>query len=80
MDNNKPLSTEIMLEFRDLKHELVIQADVQRALTEAVQQLTSQFNQFRHIANLKLDAVSNTQLAELAEAREELAKLRKAFH
>jgi len=69
------LSKEVMLQFRDLKHEMVIQADVQRALTEALQQLTSEFNQFRHIANLKLEAISNTQLAEIAELKEELARV-----
>lgn len=69
------LSKEVMLQFRDLKHEMVIQADVQRALTEALQHLTSEFNQFRHIANLKLEAISNTQLAEIAELKEELARV-----
>jgi len=69
------LSKEVMLQFRDLKHEMVIQADVQRALTEALQQLTSEFNQFRHIANLKLEAISNSQLAEIAELKEELARV-----
>jgi len=69
------LSKEVMLQFRDLKHEMVIQADVQRALTEALQQLISEFNQFRHIANLKLEAISNTQLAEIAELKEELARV-----
>ena len=69
------LSKEVMLQFRDLKHEMVIQADVQRALTEALTHLTSEFNQFRHIANLKLEAISNTQLAEIAELKEELARV-----
>jgi hypothetical protein len=66
---------EIALHFRDLKHELLIQADVQRALTEAIQKLTSEFNQFRHLANMKLDAVSDTQLNEIAELKEEVARI-----
>ena len=45
---NQEHVSQIALYFRDLQHEMVIQADVQRALTEALQQLTSEFNQFRH--------------------------------
>lgn len=66
---------EIALYFRELQNEMVIQADVQRALTEALQHLTSEFNQFRHMANIKLEAISNTQLGEIAELKEELARI-----
>tara|TARA_B100001750_G_scaffold247929_1_gene275697 strand:+ start:1518 stop:1754 length:237 start_codon:yes stop_codon:yes gene_type:complete len=72
---NQEHVNQIALYFRDLQHEMVIQADVQRALTEALQQLTSEFNQFRHIANIKLEAISNTQLGEIAELKEELARI-----
>tara|TARA_B100000530_G_scaffold275345_1_gene188273 strand:- start:13138 stop:13374 length:237 start_codon:yes stop_codon:yes gene_type:complete len=72
---NQEHVSQIALYFRDLQHEMVIQADVQRALTEALQQLTSEFNQFRHIANIKLEAISNTQLGEIAELKEELARI-----
>ena len=65
---------DVMGWFRDLKQEQLIQVDVQRALTEAIQKLTSEFNQFRHIANMKLDAVSDKQLAEIAELKEEVAQ------